>query len=130
MNRVILIGNLGRDVEVRYTTGGDPVVNLALATNKKIKGEDVTEWHRVVAFKKTAELLTELTKGTKLAVEGEIRTRKWTDKDQIERYSTEVVAHFVEFLSPKGQQQAAPQQAPAKPKEEPPQDNFDDDIPF
>ncbi|HUE63520.1 MAG TPA: single-stranded DNA-binding protein [Rhizomicrobium sp.] len=99
VNKVILVGNLGKDPEVRRTTSGDPVVNLSIATSEswrdKTSGErkEKTEWHRVVIFNKNLAEVAEkyLRKGSKVYVEGQLQTRKWTDKDGAERYSTEVV---------------------------------------
>lgn len=99
VNKVILVGNLGRDPEVRHTQDGAPVVNLALATSETWKdrssGErkERTEWHRVVIFNENLAKIAEqyLRKGAKVYVEGQLQTRKWTDKDGQERYSTEVV---------------------------------------
>ena len=99
INKVILVGNLGKDPEVRRTTSGDPVVNLSIATSEswrdKASGErkEKTEWHRVVIFNKNLADVAEkyLRKGSKVYVEGQLQTRKWTDKDGAERYSTEVV---------------------------------------
>jgi len=99
VNKVILVGNLGKDPEVRRTTSGDPVVNLSVATSEswrdKASGErkEKTEWHRVVIFNKNLADVAEkyLRKGSKVYVEGQLQTRKWTDKDGAEKYSTEVV---------------------------------------
>ena len=99
VNKVILVGNLGKDPEVRRTTSGDPVVNLSIATSEswrdKTSGErkEKTEWHRVVIFNKNLADVAEkyLRKGSKVYVEGQLQTRKWTDKDGAEKYSTEVV---------------------------------------
>ena len=99
VNKVILVGNLGKDPEVRRTTSGDPIVNLSLATSEswrdKSSGErkEKTEWHRVVIFNKNLADVAEkyLRKGSKVYVEGQLQTRKWTDKDGQEKYSTEVV---------------------------------------
>jgi single-strand DNA-binding protein len=99
VNKVILVGNLGKDPEVRRTTAGDPIVNLSLATSEswrdKASGErkEKTEWHRVVIFNKNLADVAEkyLRKGSKVYVEGQLQTRKWTDKDGVEKYSTEVV---------------------------------------
>ena len=98
-NKVILVGNLGKDPEVRRMTSGDPVVNLSIATSEswrdKASGErkEKTEWHRVVIFNKNLAEVAEkyLRKGAKVYVEGQLQTRKWTDKDGAEKYSTEVV---------------------------------------
>jgi len=99
VNKVILVGNLGKDPEVRRMTSGDPVVNLSIATSEswrdKASGEkkEKTEWHRVVIFNKNLADVAEkyLKKGAKVYVEGQLQTRKWTDKDGAEKYSTEVV---------------------------------------
>ncbi|HVW75427.1 MAG TPA: single-stranded DNA-binding protein [Rhizomicrobium sp.] len=99
VNKVILVGNLGKDPEVRRTTAGDPIVNLSVATSEswrdKNSGErkEKTEWHRVVIFNKNLADVAEkyLRKGSKVYVEGQLQTRKWTDKDGAEKYSTEVV---------------------------------------
>ena len=99
VNKVILVGNLGKDPEVRRMTSGDPVVNLSIATSEswrdKASGErkEKTEWHRVVIFNKNLADVAEkyLKKGAKVYVEGQLQTRKWTDKAGAEKYSTEVV---------------------------------------
>ena len=99
VNKVILVGNLGKDPEVRRMTSGDPVVNLSIATSEtwrdKASGEkkEKTEWHRVVIFNKNLADVAEkyLKKGAKVYIEGQLQTRKWTDKDGAEKYSTEVV---------------------------------------
>jgi single-strand DNA-binding protein len=99
VNKVILVGNLGKDPEVRRMTSGEPVVNLSLATSEswkdKSSGErkEKTEWHRVVIFNKNLAEVAEkyLRKGSKVYVEGSLQTRKWTDKDGAEKYSTEIV---------------------------------------
>src|SRR3954465_6216890 len=99
VNKVILVGNLGKDPEVRRMTSGDPVVNLSIATSEtwrdKASGEkkEKTEWHRVVIFNKNLADVAEkyLKKGAKVYVEGQLQARKWTDKDGAEKYSTEVV---------------------------------------
>jgi single-strand DNA-binding protein len=99
VNKVILVGNLGKDPEVRRMTSGEPVVNLSLATSEswkdKTSGErkEKTEWHRIVIFNKNLADVAEkyLRKGSKVYVEGSLQTRKWTDKDGAEKYSTEIV---------------------------------------
>jgi single-strand DNA-binding protein len=99
VNKVILVGNLGKDPEVRRMTSGEPVVNLSIATSEswrdKASGErkEKTEWHRVVIFNKNLAEVAEkyLRKGAKVYVEGSLQTRKWTDKDGAEKYSTEIV---------------------------------------
>lgn len=97
VNKVILVGNIGKDPEVRRMTSGDPVVSLSLATSESWKkdGERVekTEWHRIVIFNKHIADVAEkyVRKGSKVYVEGQLQTRKWTDKDGAEKYSTEIV---------------------------------------
>ncbi len=99
VNKVILVGNLGKDPEVRRMTSGEPVVNLSIATSEswrdKASGErkEKTEWHRVVIFNENLAKVAEqyLRKGAKVYIEGQLQTRKWTDKDGAEKYSTEIV---------------------------------------
>ena len=104
VNKVILIGNLGRDPETRYTTGGDAVTNLNLATSEQWKDkngekQERTEWHRVVLFGRQAEIAGEyLKKGRSVYIEGRLQTRKYTDKDGVEKYSTEIVADRMQLL--------------------------------
>lgn len=105
LNKVLLIGNLGADPETRYTTGGDAVCNIRLATTDtwrdKASGEqrEATEWHRVVFYRRLAEIAGEyLKKGSQVYIEGRIKTRKWTDKDGIERYTTEIEATEMKML--------------------------------
>ena len=96
VNKVILVGNLGRDAELRYTPGGSPVATLNLATteiwnDKAGQRQEKTEWHRIVLWGKTAESLNEyLTKGKQIYVEGRLQTRQWDDKDGNKRYTTEI----------------------------------------
>src|SRR5678816_1662447 len=99
VNKVILVGNLGRDAELRYTPGGAPVATLNLATtevwNDKTSGQkqEKTEWHRIVLWGKSAESLSEyLTKGKQIYVEGRLQTRKWQDKDGHDKYTTEILS--------------------------------------
>ncbi len=104
VNKVILVGNLGRDPEVRQTSTGTPVANLRIATSERRKDRegnwsDHTEWHSVVCFGRTAENVGRfLSKGRQIFVEGRLQTRKWTDKDGRDRWSTEVVADVIRFL--------------------------------
>lgn len=109
VNKVILIGNLGNDPEVRYTPNGNAVANITLATSEswrdKQSGElqDRTEWHRVVFFNRLAEIVGEyLRKGSKIYAEGSLRTRKWQDKNGIERYTTEIIATEMHMLDSRG----------------------------
>jgi single-strand DNA-binding protein len=104
VNKVILIGNLGRDPETRYTTGGDAVTNLRIATTETWKDkagekQEKTEWHTVVLFGRQAEIAGEyLKKGRSVYIEGRLQTRKYTDKDGHEKYSTEVVGDRMQLL--------------------------------
>jgi len=105
VNKVILIGNLGNDPEVRFMPSGGAVANLSVATNESWKDkqtgetQDRTEWHRVVLFHRLAEIAKDyLRKGSKVFIEGRLQTRKWTDKDNIERYSTEIVGNEMQML--------------------------------
>jgi single-strand DNA-binding protein len=108
MNKVILIGNLGANPEIRQTQGGQSVANLRIATTERYtdrngQKQEQTEWHRVVVFGKQAEIVGQyLTKGRKVAVEGRIQTRQWQDQQGQKRYSTEVVAMHVEFVDGRG----------------------------
>ncbi len=159
VNKVILIGNLGNDPEIKFLTNGDAVCNLSIATSESWKDKSTgqpqerTEWHRVVFFRKPAEIIGEYTKkGSKLYIEGSLQTRKWQDKDGIDRYTTEIRGDQFQFLDSKGDSQgdSQGQQAGNIPKSSydanndtannglgtkvehiannP--ENFDDDIPF
>ena len=104
VNKAILVGNLGRDAELRYTSGGAPVASVRIATTERFtdregqKRED-TQWHDVVIWGKTAEALHEyLVKGKQIYVEGRIQTRKWTDKEGKDRYTTEIIANEMKML--------------------------------
>ena len=148
VNKVILIGNLGRDPETRYTTGGDAVTNLRIATTETWKDkagekQEKTEWHRIVIFGKTAEVAGQyLRKGSQVYIEGRLQTRKWTDKEGQERYTTEIVADRMQMLGSRGgggdapmdrEPPSAPEQraAPATPRKSGTAfDDIDDDIPF
>ena len=143
VNKVIIVGNLGRDPEIRYMPSGDALANIAVATTDKWKdkatGEqrEATEWHRISFFGKLAEIVGQyLVKGSQVYVEGKLKTRKYIDKDGIEKYSTEIVADSMQML---GSRQASPGQpssqspAAARPRPAPQQssaDFQDDDIPF
>jgi single-strand DNA-binding protein len=134
INKVIIVGNLGNDPDTKYTASGSAVTNLSLATSEKWKdkqtGENVekTEWHRVVMFGKLAEIAGEyLRKGSKVYVEGKLQTRKWTDKEGQERYTTEIVANELQMLDSKPSGNAPAQQRPQKAAEPEP---LDGDIPF
>jgi single-strand DNA-binding protein len=107
INKVILIGNLGADPEINYTQSGTPVASFSLATTEKFKGKDdqwqeKTEWHRIVAWQRLAEICGEyLSKGSKVYIEGKLQTRKWKDRDGNDRYTTEIVAREMKMLSPR-----------------------------
>jgi len=112
INKVILIGNLGRDPEIRYTTGGHAVVNFTLATKEGRVSKDggkqeFTEWHRIVAWGKLAEICGQyLSKGKMVYIEGALRTRSWEDKEGRKRWTTEVLARNMQMLSPAGERMA------------------------
>lgn len=148
VNKVILIGNLGRDPEVRYSPNGQAIANVTLATSESWKDknsgekQERTEWHRVVFFGRLAEIAGEyLKKGAQIYVEGRLQTRKWQDKDGNDRYTTEVVATEMQMLGPRGGgagvandspgleqgEAAAARSATAKNATGA---DFDDDIPF
>ncbi len=105
VNKVIIVGNLGRDPETRYMPNGDAVTNIAVATTESWKdkntGEkkELTEWHRITFYRKLAEIAGQyLKKGSQVYVEGRLQTRKWTDKDGVERYTTEIIADTMQML--------------------------------
>jgi single-strand DNA-binding protein len=116
VNKVILIGNLGRDPEVRYMPSGDAVANISIATTETWKDkngekQEKTEWHRVAMFGKTAEIAGEyLKKGSQVYIEGRLETRKWTDKEGQERYTTEIRADRMQMLGSRsgGSERMAP----------------------
>ncbi len=133
VNKVIIVGNLGRDPETRYMPSGDAVTNFSIATTDKWKdkatGEqkEATEWHRISTFGKLAEIAGQyLKKGSQVYIEGSLRTRKWTDSNGQEKYSTEIKADSLQMLGGKpsesqAQQSHAPEQQGSA---------MDDDIPF
>ncbi|CAG9426254.1 single-stranded DNA-binding protein [Providencia alcalifaciens] len=146
VNKVILIGHLGNDPEIRYMPAGGAVANLTLATSEswrdKQSGEirEKTEWHRVIIFGKLAEVAGEyLKKGSQVYIEGSLQTRKWQDQSGQDRYTTEVVVNIggsMQMLGGNGGNQAGsqqptrqPQQSQQAPQNEPPMD-WDDNIPF
>ena len=151
VNKVILVGNVGADVETRYMPNGDAVANVRLATTESWKdkgtGEkrEVTEWHRLVAYRKLAEIFSQyVKKGSSLYIEGRIKTRKWQDKDGQDRYTTEIEATEMQMLGSRqgmgapassgiGGGDSEPQDyapAPRKDKPKPSFDDLGDDIPF
>ena len=131
VNKVIVLGNLGRDPEVRYSVSGSAVCNVTIATTRSWKNKDSgekqeeTEWHRIVFYDKLAEIAGEyLKKGAPCYVEGRLKTRKWTDKDGIEKYTTEIVAAEMQLLGPKAEREPLPRAATVSPKA--PAEEFDD----
>ena len=155
VNKVIIVGNLGRDPETRYKPEGAAITNVSVATTDtwkdKQSGEkkEATEWHRVVFFGRLAEIAGEyLKKGSQVYVEGRLRTRKWQDKEGKDRYSTEIVAHTTQMLgsgqgagdsgardkgagdAPSGPPQAKAEGKPAAKKPAGKFDDLEDDIPF
>jgi single-strand DNA-binding protein len=166
VNKVILVGNLGRDPEIRYMPSGEPVANITIATSSKYKNKsgelvEETEWHRITFFGKLAEIVGQyLKKGRPVYVEGRLKTRKYTDKDGVEKYATDIIANEMQMLGGRegmgdpagggsddgyGGYEQAPRRAapPATPRAAAPAprqapaprpasgfDDMDDDIPF
>jgi single-strand DNA-binding protein len=135
VNKVILIGNLGRDPEVRYTAGGTPVANFSIATSEQWKTTDGeqqehTEWHNLVAFRRLAEICGEyLRKGSRIYVEGKIRSRSWEGQDGQKRYRTEVIIDDMMMLDARGEP-GKPGKAVGDSSGFQPDEISDDDIPF
>lgn len=140
-NNATIIGRLGRDPEIRYTTDGNSIANFSLATSNKWKdkssGEqkERTEWHRVVVFGKRAEIIgNHYHKGDLVGVSGELQTRKWVDKDGNEKYTTEIVVSAfngdVQMITKHGGNRPPPQGEASAPAQTADSDDFDDDIPF
>lgn len=137
INKVILIGNLGKDPEVRYTPSGNAAANVTVATSSSWKDKQTgekkekTEWHRVVAFNRLAEIMGEyLKKGSKVYIEGELQTRKWTDQSGTEKYTTEIVCKEMQMLDARGgsgNSSPAPKQSGGGGDNN---DFVDDDVPF
>ncbi len=156
VNKVILVGNLGNDPDVKYTADGRAIANISLATTESWKDrntgeqQDRTEWHRVVFFNRLAEIVSEyLKKGSQIYVEGKLQTRKWQDQSGQDRYTTEIVANEMQMLggrtggtadfggaAAQPQRQAPQHSAPAPAPQQqaahaaPMMDDLDDDIPF
>ena len=137
VNKVILIGNLGQDPDVRYMPDGNAVANVTVATSEswkdKTTGEpqERTEWHRVVFFRRLAEIVGEyLKKGSKVYIEGRLQTRKWQDQDGQDRYTTEIVADEMQMLDSKGGSTVSATPASSDAASAPSNNGFDDDLPF
>ncbi len=141
LNKVMLIGNLGKDPEVRYTAGGTAVASFSVATSERFKNkngewEEKTEWHNVTLWARLAEIAGEyLSKGKTVYIEGRLQTRKWQDRDGKDRYTTEIVGEKMQMLSGKGEggggaRQGGGRPASQEPVYEEPVFNPDDDIPF
>ena len=135
VNKVLIIGNLGSDPEIKYTKAGDPVANLSIATSESWKDknsgdlQEKVEWHRVVMFSRLAEIAEQyLKKGSKVFVEGKLQTRKWQDQEGKDRYTTEVVAKEMTMLDSRSTSQA--QENSPKVESEKSKDDFEEDIPF
>lgn len=130
VNKVIVVGNLGADPEIRKTPNGGSVVSLKVATGERWKdkatgqAQERTEWHRIAAFDRLADIAGQyLRKGSQVYIEGSLRTQRWTDKQGQERFTTEIIARELQMLG--GKPEAA-----QKPAEAPVELDFDDDIPF
>ena len=139
VNKVILLGNLGANPEMRFTQGGSPVANLRIATterwtDKNGQKQELTEWHRIVVWGKQAEICGQyLTKGRQIYVEGRIRTRQWQDQQGQKRYSTEIVAQTVQMLgsrTERGPDEVGATVPPDEPMAAEAGPGNDDDIPF
>lgn len=152
VNKVILVGHLGKDPEMRATSGGMQVASFSLATSERLKDKtDKTEWHNIVMFDKVAEIAGQyLKKGSLVYLEGKLQTEKWTDKEGHERYTTKIIANQMTMLGGKGEtdkpvtnhevkevKPAAPRQSytpPPQRRDVPPppaaKADFDDDVPF
>jgi len=145
INKVILVGNLGKDPEVRYMPNGQAVANVTIATSETWKDKNTgeqqekTEWHRVVFFRRLAEIVGEyLKKGSKIYVEGKLQTRKWQDNQGQDRYTTEIIANEMQMLDSRGagggNNNFANNEPPPYEESNTPQmataGDFDDDIPF
>ncbi len=148
INKVILVGNLGKDPETRYMPSGKAVTNFSIATSESWKDKQTgeqkeqTEWHNIVMYDRLAEIAAEyLRKGSQVYVEGRLRTRKWQDKEGRDRYTTEIISNEMQMLGSRGggggggmgtESRAEPRPAPATERgaAAPARDEFDDDIPF
>jgi len=132
LNKVLIIGNLGSDPEIKYTSSGSAVANLSIATSERWKDRNTgelkeqVEWHRVVLFSRLAEIAEQyLKKGSKVFVEGKLQTRDWEDAEGKKRYTTEVIAREMTMLDSRPGSDNASQ-----PQSSSPENNFEEDIPF
>lgn len=139
VNKALILGNLGKDPEMRYSPSGAAIANFTVATSESWKDKNTgekqerTEWHRIVAFNKLAEIIGQyLKKGSKVYIEGSIRTRKWQGQDGQDRYTTEIVASEMQMLDSRGGQSQPQQNAhqATNQAQAPSGGDFDDDIPF
>lgn len=142
INKVILIGNLGNDPEVKYMSNGNAVANITVATSESWKDKNTseqkekTEWHRIVLYRRLAEIAGEyLKKGAKVYVEGKLQTKQWEDKDGNKRYTTEIIASNLQMLDSRGSGGASSSnngfsKPASKPAQAPVNEDFDSDIPF
>jgi len=136
LNKVLILGNLGADPDIKYTQAGSPVANLSVATSESWKDKttnekvEKVEWHRVVVFGRLAEIAGDyLKKGSKIFVEGKLQTRDWEDSEGKKRYTTEVIAREMTMLDSKGDSNASsPQPSNSDSKQD--NDKFEEDIPF
>ena len=140
LNKVMLIGRLGQDPELKYTPAGAAVLTLSVATNTSWKSQDgsqqeQTEWHRVIAWRKLAEVIAQYAKkGNRIYVEGRLNTRSWEDKDGVKRYTTEVVADHIQLLEGRGEREGYGESTQATPPADAdfnePSAEEADDLPF
>lgn len=144
LNKVLLIGRLGKDPELRYTKDGGAVANFSIATSEywKDKGgnkQEKTEWHNIVVWGKQADFAEKyLKKGSLVYLEGRLQTRDWTDKENVKRYTTEIVAHDIKFMEKRGEgeapatggQQQSQNNPPSQPQDGGDEAYLEDDIPF
>ena len=135
VNKVIIVGNLGQAPETRTTQAGEMVTTISVATSEKWQDKqtgdvkEVTEWHRIVFYRRQAEVAGEyLRKGSKVYVEGRLKTRKWQDQNGQDRYTTEIQGDVLQMLDSRQQDKSSTSSKTKKPEES--ADNFDDDIPF
>jgi single-strand DNA-binding protein len=140
LNKVMLIGRLGQDPELKYTASGAAVLTLSIATNTSYKGQDGnavehTEWHRVVLWRKLAEIMAQYAKkGSRVYVEGKLATRSWDDKDGVKKYTTEITADQMQLLDSRGDKAVSEPVDVPPPTDQPafegPSNNEADDLPF